>query len=109
MNGINHLIASGYTKDLHNLTMDIVACQANYKEIPTIWKWAKQKQIIPFVTRLQPLGRAANHKNLLLGASELQTLFKELSKIDSAFGKFWTTDIPWCGGTMLVVILVPMV
>jgi radical SAM protein with 4Fe4S-binding SPASM domain len=96
--GISHLIRVGYTTKYPVLSINAVACRKNLNEIPEVWTWARERNIVPFLTRLQPMGRAQRRTALTLTSEELYSLFCKISEIDKEFSIVWEPNIPWVYG-----------
>ena len=79
---LNLLFEIGYPDQLHKLTIETVVLKDNINEIPYIWRWARNRHIIPMVERVTPMGRAAGLSNIC-SASEIKELYEKLSKIDA--------------------------
>lgn len=96
LEGIDNLIEVGYTKELP-MTINCVAGRMNINDIPNVWRFARDKNITPFVARMHPHGRAKEDGGLLTTTAELQRLFKILEQIDrEKYGlEGWNYDIPW--------------
>ena len=96
--GLGHLISAGFTSDYPVLAINATVCRKNIDGIPALWKWAREHDISPSITRLQPMGRATGKEDLSVAASELQLLYHRLSKIDQTFGIHWEPNMPWHTG-----------
>jgi radical SAM protein with 4Fe4S-binding SPASM domain len=96
--GINNLISVGYTTKYPVLSVNATLCKDNLSEMPELWSWARSQNIIPSLTRLQPMGRARGRTDLMVTPQELHELFITLSNIDKGFGITWEPDIPWHNG-----------
>lgn len=89
--GINALLDAGYPNEDHLLGVESIICKQNYEEIPEMWRWAREKGIVPYFEVLTVQGRALDHKELVVDQPELRKLFENLSIIDdSEFGRKWT-------------------
>jgi len=92
---VSNLIAAGYTRDSLALSVNAVACRQNIAEIPAIWRWARERGAVPFLTRLQPMGRARDGRGLAVSVQQLKDLFSTLSRLDREYGFEWAPDTPW--------------
>jgi radical SAM protein with 4Fe4S-binding SPASM domain len=95
---VDNLLEAGYGKPPLNLSINAVACRHNLAGIPALWRWARQRGITPFLTRLQPMGRASGKDSLAVSVVELKDLFTALSGIDRGCGVNWAPDLPWVYG-----------
>lgn len=95
---INNLMAAGYTKDNHLLGISSIICNYNYDEIPIMWRWARDNNILPYFEVITPQGRGIN-KDLHVSPARLKELFNELSSIDEAsYGIKWDSINPPLAG-----------
>lgn len=93
--GLDHLFEAGYPDEHHRLGIETVICHQNYHEIPDIWRWARSRQVIPYIEIMTFQGRARQHPELEVSRSELKGLFELLSRIDSSeFGIEWVPHPP---------------
>ncbi len=93
--GLQHLLQAGYPDDAHRLGIETIICQQNYDEIPAIWRWARQNDIIPYIEIMTQQGRAKDHPELTVTSLELKNLFNLLSNIDrTEFGIDWVPHPP---------------
>ena len=47
--GLSHLEVAGYPDEKHRLVIESVICKDNLQELPSIWKWARERGFIPFL------------------------------------------------------------
>ncbi len=96
LEGIDNLISVGYTKELP-MTINCVAGRMNIDDIPNVWRFARDRNITPFVARMHPHGRARENGDLFTTAAKLKELFQILEKIDREEYRLkgWNYDIPW--------------
>lgn len=92
--GIGSLISAGYTTK-YPLSVNAVVCRQNYGGIPDMWNWARGHNVVPSITRLQPMGRANRRLDQTVPAGELRELFVRLSEIDRGHGIRWEPNVPW--------------
>jgi len=93
--GIRNLIDVGFTTEYPVLSVNSVVCRNNIDEIPYMWQWARNQDIKPSLTRLQPMGRARNRRDIVVSAEELHDLFVTLSAIDAEWDIIWEPNTPW--------------
>ena len=96
--GIKNLINAGYTTKHSILSTNAVACRQNLSELPKLWGWARRQNIVPFLTRFQPMGRAKGRTDMMITPKELYGLYCRLSEVDKGFGITWEPKIPWVYG-----------
>ncbi len=103
--GIDALLRAGLADEQPSrLGMETVICRANYEELPELWRWMRQRRIVPEVESPTLHGRAAdNHDALYFDEDEApnkyRALFDELLTIDRAeFGYDWIPHPPFAAG-----------
>ncbi len=90
-NGLNLLIEAGYPNG-KQLGIQTVICRQNHGEIPEMWKWAREKNIIPYFEIMTYQGRAREHPELLLEVDDIREIFDALQEIDEKkFGVNWSS------------------
>ena len=95
---INYLLGVGYcTKDGPKLACETVICKYNYDEIEKIYKWCRERDILPYVEILTVQGNATKHP-LAISISESFELFKKLLNYDKQeFNYDWPLTPPIVG------------
>lgn len=92
--GLQKLLDAGYSENGLQLGIETIICRQNIEELPDVWKWARERGIIPYFETLTPQGRARNHP-LEVSPNEVKTLFEKLSEIDKKyFGYKWEPKPP---------------
>lgn len=90
--GLGILRTAGYPGDELSLGIQTVVCRQNIDEIPYLWVWARERNILPYVEILTIQGRARENSLLSVTASEVKALFEQLETIDqNRFGIAWKT------------------
>lgn len=90
--GMKHLMDAGYPDKNASLGIQTVICRHNIDELPSMWIWAREKQIIPYFEILTYQGRVKENKNLSVPVSEIKELFEKLKAIDrERFDIEWTS------------------
>lgn len=96
--GLQALQAAGYPDARHPLGIETIICQQNYDELPDLWRWARQRDIIPYFEVLTSQGRAQQHGDLEVAPAALKKLFEELAALDRReFGHEWHPRPPLAG------------
>ena len=102
MRGIEQLLAAGLGRPHPSrLGLETIICRQNYDEIPDLWRWMRDRNIVPEVEIPTPQGRAkANGPRLYFDAQEApqryRELFEELLRIDRAsYGFDWIPHPPF--------------
>lgn len=89
--GMHLLIKAGYPNG-KQLGIQTVICKQNRKEIPEMWIWARERNIIPYFEILTYQGRAKNHPEILLDVDSIRETFDTLHEIDDKrFGIKWAS------------------
>lgn len=92
------LLTAGYPDQRHTLGIETIICQQNYGELPGLWRWARQQNIIPYFEVLTSQGRALKHTDLEVTPADLKKLFEQLAAIDRhEFGHSWSPRPPLAG------------
>ncbi|BCS88440.1 radical SAM/SPASM domain-containing protein [Pseudodesulfovibrio sediminis] len=93
--GFQLLLDAGYPSNGLTLGAQTIICQANYTELPEIWRYLRNRDIIPYFEVITEQGRAKTHGSLAVQPKQLQPLFEELSAIDqNEFGVEWKPKPP---------------
>ncbi len=88
--GLGLLMAAGYPDNGLSLGIQTVICRQNLDEIPGLWIWARERNILPYVEMLTLQGRAKENRLLAVSPSEVKALFEQLEAIDQdRFGIAW--------------------
>ncbi len=111
VNGINILVEEGFNKNWR-LAVESVVTVLNMGILTELWRYLRERDIIPFFELLKPVGRgdlfdsceseeSIYKKSLLYPAPrEAKKLFEELAKIDrEEFGYGWVPTPPIAGWT----------
>ena len=93
--GLLALERAGYPDKNHSLGIETVICRQNYDELPGLWRWARNKNIVPYVEVMTMQGRAAEHLELEVDSEDVRKMFGTLSRIDSEeYGLDWVPHPP---------------
>jgi len=93
MKTLDMLQEIGYNKD-NLLGVESIICRQNISEMPEMWQWARDRNIIPYFEMITFQGRAKS-QDLNVTIDELQALFLHLLKIDEEkYGFIWTPHPP---------------
>ena len=88
--GLKFLLAAGYPGPNMPLGAQTVICRQNLKELPEMWVWLREQNIIPYFEMITLQGRAREHPELTVSSKETQQLFETLSRIDrEQYGIEW--------------------
>ncbi len=96
--GMESLSEAGYPDQNHILCIESVICRQNIEDIPNIWRWAREREIMPYMECLTRVGLATNREDLLITKQETQEIFETLAKIDAdEYGLYWKPHPPIAG------------
>lgn len=81
-------------QEQNRLAIETVITKFNYKEIPKIFKWARDNDIIPFIEMMEHANDAA--KKLDIPLENHKELFERLLETDKeGYDNFWVAQPPW--------------
>jgi len=96
LSGINCLIETGFSEN-SRLSIESVVAKQNINDIPGIWRWARQRNIVPFIELLKPHGRGNSFEGIV-SREEARDLFNLLLRIDETeYGFTWIPTPPIAG------------
>ncbi|MCP4682396.1 MAG: radical SAM protein, partial [Desulfobacterales bacterium] len=85
-----NLVQAGYPSDDAFLAVSTIICRQNLDELPEMWKWLRDRNIVPYFEMITPQGDAKQNKWLEVSALEVKDLFTRLAAIDSEkYGLKW--------------------
>lgn len=92
---LENLFESGYPDQGRLFAIQTVICKSNITELPDLWIWARQNNIIPYFETLTYQGRIKAYPEQIPSISEVRDLFNQLSRIDeSMFQQIWKPHPP---------------
>jgi radical SAM protein with 4Fe4S-binding SPASM domain len=96
--GIEHLNAAGYPDAQHEMGIETIICAQNLPELPTLWRWARDRRWTPYFEMITFQGKAQKRHDLNVSVENLRNLFEELARIDrEEYGRGWTPHPPVAG------------
>jgi len=96
--GLEFLFEVGYPDKEHVLGVEAIICKQNVNEISSIWKWARDNNILPYIEYITQTGLAKDRGDMFLTNKEARQVFEELSKIDAEkYGHSWKPHPPIAG------------
>jgi radical SAM protein with 4Fe4S-binding SPASM domain len=99
---LKNLEDAGYPDESHVLAVSTIISQVNKDEIPQLWRWLREKDVLPYVEMITPQGRATENDWLAVSSEELKELFDEISRMDrEEFGQDWEPQPPLVGNACL--------
>ncbi len=99
---LKHLQDVGYPSDDAFLAVSTVICAPNIEELPSLWRWLRDRQIAPYFEMITPQANALENQWLFVESERAHTLFKELAQIDREhYGIEWDPQPPLVGNRCL--------
>ena len=96
--GLDCLMAAGYPTEDCDLGIESIICAQNYDELPSMWRWARERGITPYFEMITFQGRARNRRDLNVSVERLESLFQTLAKIDEEeYDHHWAPHPPVAG------------
>ncbi|HNY26933.1 MAG TPA: radical SAM protein [Candidatus Sumerlaeota bacterium] len=96
--GIERLRAAGYPDADHDMGIETIICAQNIPELPTLWRWARDRGLIPYFEMITFQGKAKRRYDLNVPVPELRRLFEDLARIDrEEYGHTWEPHPPVAG------------
>lgn len=96
--GLQLLRDAGYPDASHDLGIETIICSYNYDELPAMWRWARDRGIIPYFEMITFQGNAKERRDLNVSVPDLKALFENLSRIDrEEYDHHWTPQPPIAG------------
>ena len=100
--GIDHLLAAGFAgSHPSRIALETVICRQNYEEMPEMWRWMRERNIVPEVEIPTVHGRFEDNRGWLYfredeARQKYKELFEELARIDrTEFGFDWVPRPPF--------------
>ncbi|MFH1260157.1 MAG: radical SAM protein [Elusimicrobiota bacterium] len=89
---------AGYPGQNAFLAASTIICRQNYEEIPGLWQWLRDQNIVPYFETITPQGRAKTTSDLHVDAQKVYELFSNLAEIDNTkYGYQWDPQPPLAG------------
>ena len=97
--GLAHLFQAGYPEADRVLGVQTVICRQNLKQIPALWRWARDRKIRAlFRVRDACRGALRRTRNWACPSEEIREVFQQLCRIDSMeYGVEWVPHPPLAG------------
>jgi radical SAM protein with 4Fe4S-binding SPASM domain len=93
-----NLIGAGYPSEKALLAVDTIICRQNIDEIVDMWKWLRERNIIPYFEIITPQGNAQENDWLQADPKQLHDIFNEIAEIDrNQYGQIWDPQPPLLG------------
>ena len=97
-----NLRAVGYPAKNPFLAVSTIICQQNIEELPELWQWLRDQDILPYFEMITPQGDALKNDEMHPELKDVEKLFKEIEKIDrEKYGITWQAQPPLVGAKCL--------
>lgn len=99
---LENLKSAGYPSETHPLGVSSIICQQNIDELPTMWQWLRDQNILPYFEMMTPQGGARRHNMLEIDTRQVEDFFHRIAEIDRVkYGHNWEPKPPLVGGECL--------
>ena len=99
---LKNLKLAGYPSQENPLGVSSIICQQNIHELPRMWEWLRDQNILPYFEIMTPQGGAREHNMLEVDSQTLEKFFLQVSEIDKTkYGIHWDPKPPLVGGECL--------
>ena len=99
---LKNLKLAGYPSQENPLGVSSIICQQNIHELPRLWQWLRDQNILPYFEIMTPQGGAREHNMLEVDSQTLEKFFREISAIDrTRYDIHWDPKPPLVGGECL--------
>ena len=75
-----------------------VICSENGDGMPALWRYLREREILPYFEMMTPQGRMLENRHLMVELARLRQVFEEIAAIDAQFGFCWEPQPPLVGG-----------
>jgi radical SAM protein with 4Fe4S-binding SPASM domain len=99
---LKNLKAAGYPSKECPLGVSSIICQQNIEELPKLWEWLRDQDILPYFEMMTPQGGAREHNMLELDSRSVEDFFHTIAEIDrTKYGHVWDPKPPLVSGVCL--------
>lgn len=89
---------AGYPSEASTLAVSTIICRQNIDELPKMWQWLRDQDIIPYFEILTPQENAKQNTWLGVSPKELKTFFYTIAAIDAEkYNRNWEPQPPLLG------------
>ncbi len=97
MRALDLLEEAGYGTAEDMLCATTVLTSENLDSAPAMWKYLRERRILPYFEMLTPQGRLLDHPDLLPDPEKVRRLFEQASEYDARHGIHWEPQPPLMG------------
>lgn len=95
---LSNLKSAGYPSPDLFLAVSSIICRQNIAELPRMWQWLRDQQIVPYFEIITPQTNARIHDRLYVPPLELEAFFKTIAELDRRlYGRTWEIQPPLVG------------
>ena len=99
---LKNLKLAGYPSPGNPLGVSSIICRQNIEELPRLWEWLRDQNILPYFEMMTPQGGARDHNMLELDSRTIEEFFQVINEIDRVkYGIHWDPKPPLVGGECL--------
>ncbi|NQU74301.1 MAG: radical SAM protein [Candidatus Omnitrophica bacterium] len=93
-----NLKRAGYPGEYGSFGVSSIICQQNINDIPQMWEWLREQNIIPYFEMITPQGRGRTNEWLHVNTHRLKEVFDRLAEIDRVkYNRNWDPQPPLAG------------
>lgn len=97
-----NLKKAGYPDGKAEMAVSTIICQQNIDELPDLWRWLRDRNILPYFEMITPQENALENDWLYVDSQRVHELFQQLSEIDKTeYGHSWDPQPPLVGNRCL--------
>ena len=97
-----NLKAAGYPSEECPMGVSSIICQQNIDELPQLWEWLRDQNILPYFEMITPQGGAQKHNMLDIDPRTAEEFFHRIAEIDRVkYNHHWDPKPPLVGGECL--------
>lgn len=98
----DNLKTAGYPSEECPMGVSSIICQQNIDELPRLWEWLRNQNILPYFEMITPQGGAQKHNMLDIDPRTAEEFFHHIAEIDrTKFDHHWEPKPPLVGGECL--------
>lgn len=101
MQALANAAAAGYARGNQLLAVSTIICRPNLDEMEELWRYLRDRHIIPYFEVITPQGKALENAWLQLSSEEIRGVFEKLSVLDREYGYNWDPRPPLVGDRCL--------
>lgn len=99
LRALDLLQAAGLSE--HHLAASSVICSRNEGEAAELWKYLRNRHVMPYLEIMTPQGRLLENRQLEVSPHRLEEIFREIAAFDRAHGFEWEPQPPLVGAKCL--------